>query len=183
MKLVICEKNIAARRIAYILSGGKSNSTRLGKTPVYEFTKDGETWKIVGLRGHIINLDFPAGFNQWNKISPIELIEVDPCKKISEKSIAASLKSLVNKNPFLIVATDYDREGELIGVEVIDLLKNYNKEINQIKRGFVAPNKECKWRKTKRKREIGRRKRKKKCGWNKENVERNNEKEDLVSLL
>jgi len=134
MKLVICEKNIAARRIAYILSGGKTKSTRLGKTPVYEFTKDGETWKVVGLRGHIINLDFPADFNQWNKVSPIELIEVAPCKKVTEKSIAASLKSLVDKNPFLIVATDYDREGELIGVEVIDFLKDYKKDINQVKR-------------------------------------------------
>jgi DNA topoisomerase-1 len=134
MKIVICEKNIAARRIAYILSGGKLKSTRLGKTPVYEFTKDGDIWKIVGLRGHIINLDFPAVFNQWNKVPPIELIEVEPCKKVTEKNIAASLKTLVDKNPFLIVATDYDREGELIGVEVIDLLKSYNKDISQIKR-------------------------------------------------
>ena len=66
MKLVICEKNISARRIAYILSGGKTKSTRLGKIPVYEFSKDGDEWKIIGLRGHIINLDFPSGFNQWN---------------------------------------------------------------------------------------------------------------------
>lgn len=134
MKLVISEKNIAARRIAYILSDGKLKSTRLGNTPVYEFTKDGETWKVIGLRGHIINLDFPAGFNQWNKVPPSQLIEIDPCKKVSEKNIAASLKSLVDKNPFLIIATDYDREGELIGVEVINLLKEYNKDINQIKR-------------------------------------------------
>jgi DNA topoisomerase-1 len=134
MKIVICEKNIAARRIAYILSGGKLKSTRLGKTPLYEFTKDGDIWKIVGLRGHIINLDFPAGFNQWNKVPPIELIEVEPYKKVTEKNIAASLKTLVDKNPFLIIATDYDREGELIGVEVIDLLKSYNKDISQIKR-------------------------------------------------
>jgi DNA topoisomerase-1 len=134
MKLVICEKNIAARRIAYILSGGKSKSMRLGKTPVYEFTKDGEIWKIVGLRGHIINLDFPESFNQWNKIPPSDLIDVEPCKKITEKGIAASLRTLVDKNPFLIVATDFDREGELIGVEVVDLLKEYNKNIDQIKR-------------------------------------------------
>jgi DNA topoisomerase-1 len=134
MKLVICEKNIAARRIAYILSRGKSKSTTLGKTPVYEFTKDNENWKVVGLRGHIINLDFPAGFNQWNKVPPSELIEVEPCKKVTEKGIAASLRFLVDKNPFLIVATDYDREGELIGVEVIDLLKSYNKDINLVRR-------------------------------------------------
>jgi len=132
--LVICEKNIAAQRIAYFLSNGKAKGTRVGKTPVYEFTKDDKLWKVVGLRGHIISLDYPAGFNQWTKISPHKLINVEPCKKVSESSIASTLKSLVDKNPFLIIATDFDREGELIGVEVINLLKEYNKDINQIKR-------------------------------------------------
>lgn len=89
MKLIICEKNIAAKRIAYILSGGKSKSVRLGKTPVYEFTKDGETCKVVGLRGHIINLDYPAEFNQWNRVLPRKLIDIEPCKKVSERNIAA----------------------------------------------------------------------------------------------
>ena len=134
MKLVICEKNIAAQRIAYILSEGKSKSSRLGRIPVYDFTKDNEEWRVIGLKGHIINLDFPASFNKWNTVPPIELIEIEPLKKVSEAGIANALKSLVNSNPFLIVATDFDREGELIGVEVIDLLRQYNREINQIKR-------------------------------------------------
>ncbi len=134
MKLVICEKNIAARRIAYILSNGKARSNKIGTIPVYEFEKNNEPWEVIGLKGHIINVDYPAGFNRWTKIAPHELIEVDPIKKVSEKSIAAALKTLVDKNPFLIVATDYDREGELIGVEVVNLLKEYNKDIAHIKR-------------------------------------------------
>jgi len=134
MKLVICEKNIAANRIAYILSNGKSKSIRMGKTPVYEFTKDDETWKVIGLRGHIINLDYSSEYNQWSRLHPRDLIEIPPCKKVSERDIAATLKSLVDKNPYLIVATDFDREGELIGVEVINLIKEYNKNITQIKR-------------------------------------------------
>ena len=134
MKLVICEKNIAANRIAYILSGGKSKNKRLGKVPIYEFTRDDETWKVVGLRGHIINLDYPSKFNQWWSIPPSKLVDVEPYKKVSEKGIAAALKSLVDKDPFLIVATDFDREGELIGVEVVNLLKEYNKNIDKIKR-------------------------------------------------
>ena len=134
MKLVICEKNIAANRIAYILSGGKSKNKRLGKVPIYEFTRDNETWKVVGLRGHIINLDYPSKFNQWWSIPPSKLVDVEPYKKVSEKGIATALKSLVDKDPFLIVATDFDREGELIGVEVVNLLKEYNKNIDKIKR-------------------------------------------------
>jgi len=134
MKLVICEKNIAANRIAYILSNGKSKSIRIGKTPVYEFSKDNETWKIIGLRGHIINLDYPKEYNQWSRLPPSDLIEIKPTKKVSEKDIAITLKSLVDKNPYLIIATDFDREGELIGVEALNLIKNYNKKILQIKR-------------------------------------------------
>ena len=134
MKIVICEKNIAANRIAYILSGGKSKNKRLGKVPIYEFTRDNETWKVVGLRGHIINLDYPPKFNQWWSIPPSKLVDVEPYKKVSEKGIATALKSLVDKDPFLIVATDFDREGELIGVEVVNLLKEYNKNIDKIKR-------------------------------------------------
>ncbi|KYK20127.1 hypothetical protein AYK25_04940 [Thermoplasmatales archaeon SM1-50] len=134
MKLVICEKNIAAKRIAFILSGGKVKSQYLGKTPIYCFTKDDEPWDIIGLKGHIINLDYSSGFNQWSKVPPHKLIEVEPCKRVSEKGIASALKTLVKGTPFLIVATDFDREGELIGVEVVDLLKSYNPAINQIKR-------------------------------------------------
>jgi len=134
MKLVICEKNIAAKRIAYFLSEGKTKTRRIGTIPVYEFSKDNEPWAVIGLKGHILNLDYPSGFNQWTKIPPKELINVEPCKKITEKSIASALKSIVDKNPYLIIATDYDREGELIGVEVIDLIKTYQKDADQIKR-------------------------------------------------
>ncbi len=79
-------------------------------------------------------LDYPSDFNQWNKIAPHELINVEPLKNVSEKGIALALKTLVENTPSLIVATDFDREGELIGVEVVNLLKSYNQNISQIKR-------------------------------------------------
>jgi DNA topoisomerase I len=134
MKLVICEKNIAARRISYIISGGNSKIKKHGRIPFYVFEKDGEEWIVIGLRGHIINLDYPKEYNHWKKTDPKDLIEVPPEKKISKKGIANALKSLVEKSPFLIVATDFDREGELIGVEAVELLKKYNKNLDEIKR-------------------------------------------------
>ena len=134
MKLVISEKNIAARRIAYILSGGKTKNVHIGNIPVYEFTKDNEDWAVIGLKGHIVTVDYPAGFNQWNKIAPSDLINVEPVKKVSEKGIASALKTLLTNTPTVIVATDFDREGELIGVEVVNLLKGYNPTITNIKR-------------------------------------------------
>lgn len=132
--LIICEKNIAAKRIAYILSEGKTRTETIGNIPVYVFGKNDDQCKIIGLKGHIISLDYPADYNQWRKISPHKLINVEPYKKINEKQIAATLKNLAEKNPYIIIATDFDREGELIGVEAIEMIKDKNKNIQNIKR-------------------------------------------------
>ena len=133
MKLVICEKNIAARRISTILSDGKSRQKKIGSTPIYEFERSGEEWKVVGLKGHILNTDYPKKYNVWWQISPKKLIDIQPEKIVSEKSIAKALQNLVEKNPYVIVATDFDREGELIGVEVIDFLQK-NTQISTVRR-------------------------------------------------
>ncbi len=134
MKLVICEKSIAAKRIASILSRKKAKQTKIGSVPSYEFSHNGEQWTIVGLKGHIINLDYPKNYNVWWRIAPRKLIPVEPEKKVSEKRIASALKKLAKNTDSLIVATDFDREGELIGVEALDLVKSYNKNIKEISR-------------------------------------------------
>jgi DNA topoisomerase-1 len=133
MILVICEKNISARNIAYILSGGNVNNLKIGRTPVYEFKIKDEMWNIIGLRGHILSIDYPSKYKWWREEDLLELINEEPCKNISEKEIAYSLKKLIENNPKIIIATDYDREGELIGVEVINLIRE-SKDINKIKR-------------------------------------------------
>jgi DNA topoisomerase-1 len=134
MNLVICEKNIAARRIASILSNGALKQLKIGSVPIYEFSYKNESWTLVGLKGHIINLDYPSAFSVWWRIAPRNLITVDPEKKVSEKGIAAALKKIVKNTSRLIVATDFDREGELIGVEALDLITSYNDHIPCIKR-------------------------------------------------
>ena len=60
MHLIVSEKNIAARRIAEILAVGKPKSDKVSNTPVYRFRRDGEDWVSIGLKGHILGVDFPA---------------------------------------------------------------------------------------------------------------------------
>jgi len=118
--LVICEKNIAARRIAHILSDGKAAVSRLHGIPYYTF--NGGEWKVIGLSGHIIKLDYPREYTRWDDISPLKLVDVEPIKKVSNRNIADALKKLADGADKIIVATDYDREGELIGVEGLEIL-------------------------------------------------------------
>lgn len=133
-ELIICEKNIAARRIAYILSNGKLKQGRIYGIPYYYF-KDSV---VIGLKGHIIKLDFPKEYSRWTDITPKELIDVKPIKKLIDRKIAMAVKNLAKDATRVIIATDYDREGELIGVEILDLLPK-NIEIKRAKFSSITP--------------------------------------------
>jgi DNA topoisomerase-1 len=124
-RLVICEKNIAARRIALILSNNTQKGRSVAGVPVLEFSKGGDDFFVVGLRGHIVELDYPKKLNDWNAISPKELISVKPEKKVhtSAVKIMRALEDIARGADEIIIATDYDREGELIGVEALEQIK------------------------------------------------------------
>ncbi len=119
MRLIICEKNNAAKRISDILSNGHYKVEKRGKVPVYNFSWEHEKTVTIGLRGHIINMDFPKKYNNWSAIDPKELIDVEPSRMVSARSIASVLKTIAKEATSIYVATDFDREGELIGKEAV----------------------------------------------------------------
>jgi DNA topoisomerase-1 len=121
-RLVISEKNIAARRIALILSDFKQKSRSVAGVQTYFFERAGEEFAVLGLRGHIIELDYPEEYQRnWDAISPKDLVHIKPIKKVdpTAKRIMNALKDLSLWADEVIIATDYDREGELIGAEAL----------------------------------------------------------------
>ncbi|MHB8586065.1 MAG: DNA topoisomerase I [Thermoplasmatota archaeon] len=142
--LVIAEKDIAARRIAKILSEDGAKTTKAGSVNVYELkrTQDGKTDEItvVGLKGHIVEMDFPRAFNRWAIPKLKELVWAEPEKKVDQraKPIADALKRYAKKAQRVVLATDFDREGELIGVEALDLVRKGNPEIEVKRARFSA---------------------------------------------
>ncbi len=119
--LIIAEKRNAAQRIAKILSGGKFETSRKGRNVYYSFSSSGNRYFVVPLRGHILQLDYPKEFKNWNLEDLQRLVDEEPVKVIKEKGVASILKSLAKDANLLIIATDYDREGELIGVEALSV--------------------------------------------------------------
>jgi DNA topoisomerase-1 len=120
MRLIICEKDNAAKRISSILSGNSFKTENKRRVSVYNFVWEHEDTYCMGLRGHILNMDFPKAYNSWTNIHPRELINVEPERKVSASSIAKVLKEYAKKSQKIYVATDFDREGELIGNEAIE---------------------------------------------------------------
>ncbi|MDZ7837059.1 MAG: hypothetical protein U5N58_03425 [Actinomycetota bacterium] len=73
MKLIISEKEIAARRMADILSGGKAKEEKVYGIPTYLFGLDGQNYRAIGLKGHILKVDFPKKYANWFKVDPMDL--------------------------------------------------------------------------------------------------------------
>ncbi|SFB74960.1 DNA topoisomerase-1 [Halobiforma haloterrestris] len=125
MELIITEKDNAARRIADILSGGTYDSSRENGVNVYEWGGK----RCVGLSGHVVGVDFPSEYSDWRDVEPVELIDADVEKTATKENIVATLRILARKANRVTIATDYDREGELIGKEAYEIVRDVNEEV------------------------------------------------------
>ncbi len=125
-KLIISEKNSVAIRLASILSSGKFKRESGAGAPVYRFQLDGVEYAVMGLRGHIVELDYPEEYNNWMKVDPKHLVNAEPYKRVIYRKAVDALIREAKDADWIIIATDFDREGELIGMEALELLKADN---------------------------------------------------------
>ncbi|HWQ20111.1 MAG TPA: DNA topoisomerase I [Methanotrichaceae archaeon] len=122
MHLIIAEKHDAAKRIAQILAGSKPKTSRVSGVDTYQF----DDKVIMGLSGHIVEVDYPPGYNNWQKVDFRDLIHADLVTKPTQEKIVDALRKLGAQADKVTIATDYDREGELIGVEALKIAREVN---------------------------------------------------------
>ena len=137
-QLIVTEKFNAAVRIATILSDGKAKRSYVDGAPVFEWPQGQDRYQVVGLRGHIINLDYPDALNDWQRTDLKELIWAEPQKMVTAGKIAAALKTLGSQADEVVVATDFDREGELIGVEALEIIRAVKPDVPVKRARFSA---------------------------------------------
>jgi DNA topoisomerase I len=127
--LVVAEKFNTALRIAVVLSDGHMKRSRIEGTNVFEFERPEGPYAVVGLRGHIVELDYPPELKEWSLATLGQLLETTPLKRVTETGIVTALQSIVRNYDRVIIATDFDREGELIGQECLELLQRVHPKI------------------------------------------------------
>ncbi len=184
VNLVVTEKNIAAKKLAEILAVGKPKADKVYNTPTYSFRRDEEDWIAIGLKGHILGVDFPLQLvhdKQWKavweegaattaripdtlptppwpkrkpftadgldlktwKLASLPYLVWAPIGKVpAEREIIRALKSLAKKADRIIIATDFDREGELIGSDARSLMTAVNSTATVQRARFSAITKE-----------------------------------------
>jgi DNA topoisomerase-1 len=127
MRLIVTEKNNSAQKIASFLSGGSASSDKTFKVPFYTWTDDkGEVQRTIGLKGHVLGPAFPEGYSNWQKTDLHDLIDAELTKEPTDKNVVKAIRKVAKEADELVIATDFDREGELIGLEALEEMLDAN---------------------------------------------------------
>ncbi len=129
MRLIISEKANTAKKVSGFLAEGSVKDGKHRSVPHHTFTWKDEETVSVGLKGHVLNPEYPEEYSNWQKVEPSDLIDAEILKSVSEKGVADAVKSLSKKAGKVVIATDFDREGELIGVEALSLVFEANPKL------------------------------------------------------
>ncbi len=119
-ELIITEKPNAAKRIADALAEGKPIKENINQAPYYKITRGKKDIVVACAVGHLYGLeekkkswDFPIFDIEWQPA-----YETKKTAAFSKKYLQAIKKLCKEANEFT-VATDFDVEGEVIGLNVV----------------------------------------------------------------
>ena len=150
--LIITEKPQAAAKISSALGNAIKYSEN--RVPFYEIERDGEKIIVASAVGHLFNLTYSKGQTGW----PIFKLEWQPAHKgkgaAFTKNYYLLLNKLVKRAKKIIIATDYDIEGEVIGWNVLrfiakkkdaERMKFSTLTKNELVRAYENPMKTLDW--------------------------------------
>ena len=80
----------------------------------------------IGLKGHVLGPAFPEGYSNWQKTDLHDLIDAELIKEPTDKNVVKAIKKVAKEADELVIATDFDREGELIGLEALEEMLDAN---------------------------------------------------------
>ena len=126
MQLIIAEKSTAAETIAKNLAETKIRTQEFGPVKVWYTQINGEETVVMPLKGHIKNVRYPETFRKWNDETLMKMIDAKLVYTPTAEDNIAVIKKFAKNADKVIIATDYDTEGESIGFEAIDVVKEEN---------------------------------------------------------
>ncbi len=123
--LIIAEKPTAAKKIAESLAEGKLKILRKNDVEYYYFERNGNPHIVAPAVGHLFNLSSIS--KKW--FYPVFDYEWKPSYLVNKFSFFSKkyfdvLRELAINAKDVIIATDYDIEGEVIGYNILRFLLN-----------------------------------------------------------
>ena len=143
---MVAEKPSLANSIANILSDKKCSTRKgfNGACNVHEwsgsFLGSNVKYKMTSVCGHVMSLDFPAKFNNWDRVDPSELFacQTEQKEATPKLKMPAFLAAEAKNADYLVLWLDCDKEGENICFEVMNSVLHVMKQSRQQQTVFRA---------------------------------------------
>src|SRR5262245_10608665 len=129
MRLIVTEKNNSAKKIADILSGGEAKADAAYKVPFYTWSDADGDQMTIGLKGHVVSPAFVEGYSNWQETDLHDLIDAPITKEPTDKNVVKAVRKVAKDAERIVIATDFDREGELIGLEALQEIVEANPKV------------------------------------------------------
>ncbi|TFK18289.1 prokaryotic type I DNA topoisomerase [Coprinopsis marcescibilis] len=142
--LCVAEKPSISKSITQILSGGRftTHNTNSNYIKNYEFDypQTRSQFVVTAVVGHLTNHDFTDRHRGWQSCDPSELFDAEIETKIAKdkKPIEQNLMNLARSSEMLMIWTDCDREGEHIGMEIVNVCRRVRPNIRVKRARFSA---------------------------------------------
>ncbi len=121
-ELIICEKPSAMRKIAYALAENKPEIKKSGPVSYIKISRKNRQITVVSAAGHL----FTVAEKKKSFSYPVFDISWQPSylnkKSAFTKKYAEIIKQESKKADLFIIATDLDKEGEVIGLNILRFL-------------------------------------------------------------
>ncbi|RLG05756.1 MAG: DNA topoisomerase III, partial [Thaumarchaeota archaeon] len=88
----------------------------------------GEKVLVTAVRGHVFDSEFPEGFG-WRECNPSKLFDVREFRdEVRDVRSVEELRRVFRGAELLVIATDNDSEGELIGAEILKIWRDIKRD-------------------------------------------------------
>src|SRR5467141_2334618 len=115
-----------------------AEKVRADVSSYFTFSSGGDGVIVFPLRGHIVEIDYPESARDWVGTDLDALVDLEPIRQESPPALHDALRGLADSIDEVVLATDYDREGELIGIEALETLRHQHPDLPARRARFSA---------------------------------------------
>src|SRR2546422_2101578 len=115
-----------------------AEKVRADVSSYFTFSSGGDDVIVFPLRGHTVEIDYPESAQDWVGTDLDTLVDLEPIRQESPPALHDALRGLADSVDEVVLATDYDREGELIGVEALETLRRQHPDLPARRARFSA---------------------------------------------
>ncbi len=117
----------------YIVVAEKASVARAIKEALSNIN---ESLYVLSVSGHLLELDLPEEYRNWWAVKPESIIKLRRLIRVirDEKAYIRLSSAFKENDGLLVIATDNDHEGELIGMEILSLYRSIRGEDAPFKR-------------------------------------------------